>query len=222
VRDEPRTRVNVAGEPQDGTRALILGRLQAALGLLLASYIVFHLWQQWPVLVSRDAWLERARHAALPLALKLALGAVALSYLVVGTLRRASSPAAVQGSPDVGLRRVRLLFWGLAVVFLVVHLRMVHWTPSAASTVLDLHARMTDQVGRPLMLAAHLLGLTSVCALVALGPGRSAVALGLVKEPGLLDAVGGALGAVLLFYGLQLLSLYAIGTPLFPFGLPAS
>lgn len=190
------------------------------LGGVLGAYTVFHLWQQWPALLGRDAWLDRARHAALPTALKLLLLAAVLGHVLLGALRLRAGAHPADDSPTAGMRRVQLFFGGLVLAFLAVHVPFVQWTPGPASTITDVYARLTDQLGRPGMLAAHIVGITAVCSHLGLGLGRAAVSFGLVRDTRLSSYVAGFLAAALLLGWLQVLGWFAIGEPLLPFLLP--
>lgn len=199
-----------------------LARVQAVLGMLFGVYLLFHLWQQWPAVISTDAWLDRARHAALPGVLKVALALVAVGHVLLGALRLRLGPHPADDSFHAGLRRLQLFFGVLVLVFLAVHLPLVRWTPGPASTVLDVHSRLTAKVGTPLTLAVHLVGLAAACAHLALGLGRAATTFGLVRDPRPLYVVGAVLAGILFFQGLQVLAVFAIGEPLIPFLLPTS
>jgi succinate dehydrogenase/fumarate reductase cytochrome b subunit len=205
----------VAEQPRPTAKGI--ARLHAALGVLLGGYLVFHVWQQWPVVISTDAWLDRARHAALPTAGKLALAAVVIAHVVLGALRLRLGPHPADDSAAAGMRRLQLFFGVLVLVFLAVHLPLVRWTPGPASTVLDVHARLTAQLGTPALLVVHLVGLAAACAHLALGLGRAAVTFGLVRDPRALYVIGAVLATVLFFQGLQVLAQLAIGEPLLPF-----
>lgn len=215
-------RVTVAGQPQHAARSRGLARAHAALGALLGGYVVFHAWQQWPAVIGRDAWLERAQHAALPGALKVVLGAALVAHVVLGALRLRAGAHPADASATAGLRRLQLFFGAIVLVFLAVHVPLVRWTPGPASTVLDVYTRLSDRLGQPAPLAVHLIGVTAVCAHLALGLARGAVSLGLAKSPRLGFYLGGALAGLLLFQLLQVLAVYAIGEPLVPALAPTS
>jgi len=212
----------VAGESTQTARVSRLGRYHAALGIVLGGYVVFHAWQQWPAVVSRDAWLERAQHAGLPSALKIVLALALLAHLLLGALRLRAGAHPADESIAAGLRRVQLFFGAIVLLFLAVHVPLVQWTPSPASTVLDVYARLTEQLGLPAMLAVHLVGTTAVCAHLALGLSRAAVTFGVAKSPRAWVYVAGVLAAGVLFCFLQVLACYAIGEPLVPFGVPTA
>jgi succinate dehydrogenase/fumarate reductase cytochrome b subunit len=210
----------VADEAQKVTRAEKLGRYHGALGAVLGVYVVFHLWQQWPALVSRDAWLDRARSAGLPSALKLLLLLVFLGHMLLGAQRLRTGTHPADTSPTAGLRRAQLFFGALTLFFLAVHVPLVQWTEGPASTVLDAYARLTDQLGRPGTLAAYLVGITAVCMHLGLGLSRAALTFRLAKDTSWTVYVAGALAAMVLFGWLQVLAWYAIGEPLLPFFVP--
>ena len=210
----------MARAPQ--SNAVRLGLYDAVLGSMLGGYVVFHAWQQWPAVISRDAWLERAQHAALPYALKLLVYAAIVGHMLLGVVRLRLGAHPADDSGAAGLRRVQLFFGALVLVFLAIHIPMVRWTPGPASTVLDVYARLTEQVGRPPMLAAYLIGTTAVCAHLGLGLSRAAVSLGIAKSPSGLLYLTGLLAGVVLLCFLQVLACYAIGEPLLPFGVPTS
>jgi succinate dehydrogenase/fumarate reductase cytochrome b subunit len=209
----------VAGASQE-QRARTLGRFHGALGALLGLYTVFHLWQQWPALLGRDAWLERARHAGLPGTLKALLIAVLLGHVLLGAIRLKAGAHPADETRAAGLRRLQLFLGALVLLFLAVHVPLVHWTPGPASTITDVYARLTAQLGRPGMLAVHLVGVTAVCAHLGLGLSRAVVTFGAPKSSRINGYVAGALAAVVLFGWLQVLAWYAIGAPFMPFGLP--
>lgn len=210
----------MAGEAQQATRASKLGRYHGALGSLLGVYVVFHLWQQWPALLSREAWLERARSAGLPSALKLLLLLVFVGHMVLGAQRLRTGTHPADATPTAGLRRLQLFFGALTLLFLAIHVPLVQWTEGPAATVLEVYARLTDQLGRPGMLAAHLVGITAVCGHLGLGLSRAALTFGLAKGTSWTAYVAGALAGSVLFGWLQVLAWYAIGEPLLPFFLP--
>src|SRR5689334_6904154 len=100
----------VAGESQQTARAKTLGRLHAAGGYALGAYLVFHLWQQWPALLGRGAWLERASHHALPQALKLLLFAIVVGHALLGAVRLKLGRHPADDSSTAGMRRLQLFF----------------------------------------------------------------------------------------------------------------
>lgn len=209
----------LAGEAQH-KRGGKLGRWHAAFGALLGVYTVFHLWQQWPALIGRDAWLERARHAALPGVLKALIVVALLGHMLLGAARLRAGAHPADDRPTAGMRRVQLFFGALVLGFLAVHVPLVQWTPGPSSTVTDVYARLTDQLGRPGMLAVHLVGITAVCGHLGLGLSRAAITAGLAKDTRVVLYVFGLLAGALLFGWLQVLAWYAIGAPLLPFGAP--
>jgi hypothetical protein len=202
------------------TRAEKLGRYHGALGALLGVYVVFHLWQQWPALVGRDAWLDRARATGLPGPIKLLLLLVFVGHMLLGAQRLRTGRHPADASPTAGLRRAQLFFGALTLFFLAIHVPLVQWTEGPASTVLDVYARLTDQLGRPGTLVAHVLGITAVCMHLGLGLSRAALTFRLAKDTSWTVYVAGALAATVLFCWLQVLAFYAIGEPLLPFFLP--
>jgi succinate dehydrogenase/fumarate reductase cytochrome b subunit len=190
------------------------------LGGLLGVYTVFHLWQQWPALLGRDAWLERAQVAGLPGALKGLLVAVALGHVLLGAIRLRAGVHPADETRAAGLRRLQLFLGALVLMFLAVHVPLVQWSPGPASAITDVYARLTDQLGRPSMFAVHLVGVTAVCAHLGLGLSRAMVTFGAAKDTRAFGYVAGGLAALVLFGWLQVLAWYAIGEPFMPFGLP--
>lgn len=210
----------MADPSRHAARARQLGRYHAVLGTVLGSYVVFHAWQQWPVLVSRDAWLERAQHAALPSLLKVVVYGALVAHMVLGALRLRAGAHPADESPSAGLRRLQLFFGTLTLLFLAVHIPLVQWAPSPATTVLDVYAHLLERVGTPGMLALHVVGITAVCAHLGLGLSRAAVSLGIARDAGAAAYPAGLLAAAVLYCFLQILACYAIGEPLLPFGVP--
>lgn len=209
----------MAAAPKE-SRARKLGRYHAVLGAVLGVYTVFHLWQQWPALLGRDAWLDRARDAGLPSALKWLLLAVALGHVLLGATRLRAGAHPADATATAGLRRLQLFLGALVLGFLAVHVPLVQRTPGPASAMTDIYARLTDQLGHPGTLIVHLIGITAVCGHLGLGLSRAAVTFGLAKDLRVSGYVAGLLVAVMLYGWLQLLAWYAIGEPFMPFGLP--
>lgn len=193
-----------------------LSVVQAALGVVFAVYVLFHLWQQWPVLEGREEWVDRARSFGLPLVLKLLVGATIAAHGVLGVLRlRAPHPADAQGGG--ALRRVQVVLGVVTLAFLLVHVTAMQWRPGPASTVRDVYALMWDSFGKPGTLAIYLVGLVATCGHMGLGLGRAASTLAGAQGPSALLAriAAAALAAFVFLCWLQVLASYALGEPLF-------
>ncbi len=182
------------------------------LGAVLAAYVVLHLWQQWPVLEGREAWVDRARDYGLPLAFKLLLGAAFVAHAVLGFMRlRAPHPA--DAERGTALRRVQVVLGIALLVFLLVHVPAMQWSKGPHATVRDVYALMWDSFGRPGVLAIYVVGLVATCGHLGLGLGRAASTFG---GPVLASRIAaGLLAALMLLCWLQVLARLAIGEPLF-------
>jgi succinate dehydrogenase/fumarate reductase cytochrome b subunit len=193
-----------------------LSVVQAALGVVLAAYVLVHLWQQWPVLEGREAWVDRARVFGFPIALKLLVGAAFVAHAVLGVMRlRAPHAADAQGTG--ALRRVQVALGVLTLGFLLVHVPAMQARPGPASTVRDVYALMWDSFGKPGTLAIYLVGLLAVCGHMGLGLGRAASTLAVAQGASaqLARIAAAALAACVFLCWLQVLACYAIGEPLF-------
>lgn len=215
----------------------LLAQCQALLGVLLGLFLLAHLWQQWPVLEGREAWVDRARHSALPLIGKALLVVVVLGHVVLGFLRlrlsrlAAAAPhgEAPQGAAQqteahqteaqqAGLRWAQVALGVIIVAFVAVHWPMVAWSDGPHATVRDVYAKLWTQLGTPGQLALHTLGIGAVCAHLGLGLGRAAVTLGFAHSKGERTAytwLAALVAFVVFVLWLQVLASFALGAPLF-------
>ncbi len=195
-----------------------VARLQSLFGVLLAAWLLAHLWQQWPVLEGREAWVDRARHFALPTIGKALLALTLLGHLVFGALRVASGPHPADAVHGPGIRRVQMALGVILLGFIAAHLPLVHWEPGPHSTVRDVFATLWTQLGQPANLALYTLGIGAACAHVGLGLGRAAVTFDLAhsaRARAVAHWVAAIAAAALFVCFLQVLACFAIGEPLF-------
>jgi succinate dehydrogenase / fumarate reductase cytochrome b subunit len=205
--------------PSDEARSPLWIRLQRAIGLVpLSLFAVFHLWQNWAALESREAWFERARTHALGIGWAVfVLGLLAL-HAVLGLARvrrRRSSPAATSG----GRSRFAALTGVVLSVFLVYH--VVHVWPAASgaahATLADGYGRLWQLLGRPLPLVLYVLGSGALAFHLAHGWARSleehvsAAALRVAVR-----YVAGAAGLALFVLYMQLVGRFALGEAAVP------
>lgn len=199
-----------------------LARLHGLLGVVpLGAYLVFHLWEQWPALDSREAWVDRMRATTsrpweialvlVPLAAHAGLGAWRL-------LRRSRKEAA-STSAARGLARLQVLTGGIAFAFIAYHVAQV-WQPIAGphASARDAYAALWHALGRPLDLVLYLVGISCVCFHFAHGLTRAAASWGLVRDALALRRARFAAGAAgFLLWGatLHLVGHFAIGEGLF-------
>lgn len=199
-----------------------LARLQGVLGVVpLGAYLVFHLWEQWPALDSREGWVDRVRTTTsrpweialvlVPLGLHACLGAW---RFVARTRRDATLTADARG-----LARLQALTGAIAVVFIAYHVAQV-WQPMSSphASTRDAYAVLWHALGRPVDLVLYLVGISCVCFHLALGVTRAAGSWGLVRDAVALRRARFAAGAAaFLLWGaaLHLVGHFAIGEGLF-------
>lgn len=199
-----------------------LARLQGVLGVFpLAAYLVFHLWEQWPALDSREAWVDRVRTTMsppweialvlVPLGLHAGLGAW---RFLTRTRRDATLTADARG-----LARLQALTGAIALAFIAFHVAQV-WQPMSGphAQARDAYAVLWHALGRPADLVIYLVGISCVCFHLAHGLTRLAASWGLVRDPVALRRArlaAGAAGFLLWGASLHLVGHFAIGEGLF-------
>jgi succinate dehydrogenase / fumarate reductase cytochrome b subunit len=199
-----------------------LARVQSALGVFpLGAYLGFHLWEQWPALVSPEAWVDRVRSTTsrgweitlvlVPLVAHAGLGVWRMLRDEIGS-----------DTPDAsarGLRRLQALTGAVTFAFLAYHLVQV-WGPTSPphASARDGYAALWSSLGRPLDLIAYLVGVSCVCFHFAHGLARAAVTWNLVRDAAALRRtrlVAGATGFLLWGAMLHLAGHFALGEGLF-------
>jgi succinate dehydrogenase / fumarate reductase cytochrome b subunit len=196
----------------------MLSRVHSLLGVVpLGTYLLWHVYENWPALHDREAWVDRALHGPsrawaiawvlVPLALHAGLGVV--------RLRRA---AADQLTGPRGLRVLQAATGVLVLAFVVYHVQQV-WVVSEGphADQRASYAVLWRTLGRPLDLTIYLIGITALCFHVAHGLSRAAVTFRLARTPraALHWRYGAsAFGFALWFALLQLLGHFALGEPL--------
>lgn len=199
-----------------------LARLHGLLGVVpLGAYLVFHLWEQWPALDSREAWVDRMRATTsrpweialvlVPLATHVGLGA----WRFLGRSPKEATPT----WDTRGLARLQALAGGIAFAFIAYHVTQV-WQPIAGphASTRDAYATLWRALGRPLDLVLYLVGISCVCFHFAHGLTRAAARWGLVRDALALRRarfVAGAAGFLLWGAMLHLVGHFAIGEGLF-------
>src|ERR1700742_4484552 len=134
----------------------ILVTLQRALGLVLAVFAAFHVWVQWPALVSRDAWLERVREHGIGMGVGCVLVALFALHGVLGVVRVQRARAAGEWSARP---RFQASMGGLLLLFLIHHLSHVWPLPDASdASWLGSYERLWSLLGRPFNLVSYVLG----------------------------------------------------------------
>ncbi|MGD8858701.1 MAG: hypothetical protein PVI30_01725 [Myxococcales bacterium] len=194
----------------------MVARLHSLLGLVpLAAFVVFHLWDLWPVLEGRDAWLATRRDGG-----RLAVAALVIAPLVVhaalGLLRLRTRGSRPQVGGRAGLARVQLGTGLVVLAFLLFHLAQVwggvrgpHRAPGAAA-----YATLWSELGRPGPLLAYLMGVTALSFHLGHGLSRLPGTWGGGANPGgrlVARLVGGVCGFALWLAWLQLLAHFAVG-----------
>lgn len=201
-----------------GARALT--RLHRFLGVWLGGYLVFHLWEQWPALAGREAWLERMRTTtARPWEIALVLVPLA-AHALIGAVRAARGWRSASGAVD-GLGRVQAAAGVVVLLFVGYHLVQV-WAPAAGphAHLLAEYAVLRAEAGRPLDLVIYLVGISCVSFHVGHGLARAAAAAGVARSPRAARTArfaAGVAGFALWLAFLHLLGHFAIGEGLLPF-----
>lgn len=199
--------------------------LQRALGYgPLLVFSVYHLWEQWPALYGRDAWLDRVQRYGLGNTLGAVVIALFAAHAGLGLYRRVrfgGERALPAGDSLLASARARRQFHSVTgitiVLFTMYHLTHVWPRPDGISATLERsHERLWELLGRPVVLTAYVLG----CGALA---GHAAHALALLLEPRLpprawlwLRMFAGLCGVVLFTLYLQLIGQYAAGEPMLP------
>jgi succinate dehydrogenase/fumarate reductase cytochrome b subunit (b558 family) len=200
----------------------MLARVHSLLGAVpLGAFLLFHLYQTWPVLAGREQWVDRALHSPsrfwialwvlVPIALHALLGAIRL---------RRETPNPLTGAR--ALRAIQAATGALVLAFVIYHLLQV-WAEAEGPHASErgAYAALWRSLGQPMELAIYLIGVTAVCFHVAHGLSRTAVTFGLARTPAAVRRCrygAGALGFALWAALLQLLAQFALGEPLIVVG----
>jgi succinate dehydrogenase / fumarate reductase cytochrome b subunit len=196
----------------------MLARVHSLLGVVpLSAYLLWHLYQTWPALVGREAWVDRALNAPSRIwVITLVLLVLAAHGLLgLARVRRGRADALTGGR---ALAAIQAVTGALALGFVLYHVRQVwgegegpHTTPRSA------YAALWRDLGRPLDLAIYVIGITAVSFHLAHGLSRAAVTFRLARTPtGVIRwrFGAGALGFLLWVAFLQLLAQFALGESL--------
>lgn len=209
----------------------MLARLHSLLGLLaLGAFLVQHLLYLWPALDGPGAWV--AAHPTLQSRIGVAVTVLVLmlAHAVLG-VRRMRARADGAARVELGLARLQLVTGIVALLFVAYHvLKMwahvdVDMGPHAAPY--DDYATLWRELGHPLELAIHLVGVTATCFHLGHGLSRAPETWGSVRsgEPArrrlIARLAGGLVGALLWLGYLQVLGHFALGEPLLRMGPPA-
>ncbi len=200
----------------------MLARVQSLLGLVpLAAYLVWHVYRTWPVLESREAWVDRALHGPGRAVIVAVVLAPMAAHGLLGMVRWRRRPAdALTGAP--ALRTLQAVTGAIVLGFTLYHLQQVwavaegpHASPRTA------YAALMRTLGRPVDLSIYLIGITAVCFHLAHGLSRAAVTFRMARTPAAVRGfriAAGALGFFLWAAFLQVFAQFALGEPLIPFG----
>lgn len=190
----------------------------AAIGPL-GLFLLFHLWQNWAALSSREAWLERT------IAIKTLVGLELVFVFCLSLALHAAlgwgkgDPSGAIGPGTAGLQRLQRLT-GLAVLlFLCLHLYQV-WFHEYGGQVLcnGPYDSLRIALGSPLQIALYAAGVSVVYFHFAHGLSRAAVFWGVVSgERQLRTAryLAGVFGVILWALTLHVVGRFAIGQGLF-------
>jgi succinate dehydrogenase / fumarate reductase cytochrome b subunit len=196
----------------------MLARVHSLLGVVpLSAYLFWHLYQTWPALAGREAWVDRALNAPSRVWVIACVLLLLAAHGVLGLARMRRGPA----EPLTGgraLRAIQAATGALVLGFVLYHVRQVwgegegpHQTPRAA------YAALWRNLGRPLDLAIYVIGITAVSFHLAHGLSRAAVTFRLARTERAVTRWrfgAGALGFLLWVAFLQLLAQFALGESL--------
>lgn len=194
-------------------------RVQSLLGLVpLSAYLALHVFDHWPAVRNREVWVDHAvRH--LPRTWLACLALLALSaHAALGWMRMRREPS--DGAHQRGMRLVQGVTGGLVLAFILYHGSQM-WAIDAGPhmSMRDTYAALWQTAGRPLNLAVYLFGISATCFHFGHGLSRAGATWGLATTP---RAVlwwrmgAGALGLLLWWMLLELLSHFALGASLIP------
>lgn len=207
---------------------MLLGRLQSLIGVVpLGTYLIWHLYDHWPAVHGRDAWLLRAVHQPSHSGPLVVLSTAVALHVALAVLhaRRAGAGLAVGTATDIQelpkLRRVQWVTGLMVMAFTVYHVAQV-WSAGGGphTSVHDVYDALWRQAGRPLVLIVYLFGITAAWFHLAHGLSRLPFTFGLRVSPGrVLGArlIAGALGLALWGMMLHLFAHFALGGPLIAF-----
>jgi succinate dehydrogenase hydrophobic anchor subunit len=192
--------------------------------LPLALFALFHAWEQWPLLHSRAAWLDRVQAHALTLSLAIGVLVLVLASALWSLTRVLRSLRSESNELDArGRQSFQLITFALFALFLIYHLAQV-WPPPNAltSTWVDSYQRLWQRLGQPLPLTVYVVGCAALAFHLANGVSlalESSVPSRLRK---LLRYGLAGVGTVLFVLYLQLVGRFALGEPVIPIATQAS
>ncbi len=187
------------------------------LGVLpLAAFAAFHLWQQWPALDSRAAWVERASTWQLAWPLGALVLAVMAAHAWLGLRAARSERALAAPHALAGFQRATGL---LVLGFLLYHLSQV-WPPARGphASVGDSYDVLWSALGTPAALVAYVLGVSALAFHLATGLARFAERRWPRISRTVVRYCAGALGLLLWLGYLQVVGRFAIGEEMLPMG----
>jgi len=199
----------------------MLARVHSLLGVVpLAAYLCLHVYDNWPALQGREAWLDRALHVPgrawiAPLVLL-----PMLVHALLGLRRMRTSSGGQSWRAAQWDTRLQAITGLLVVAFVALHVGQV-WGVSdgAHSSPRAVYAMLWTSLGQPVLLAAYVLGVSAVCLHLGHGLPRAArtLAPALSQQAWLVLRIGGGLlGLLLWLMFLQLLAYFALGQALLP------
>lgn len=201
----------------------MLARVHALLGVVpLGLFLVYHLKRLWPVVGSRDAWLDGAgTHPSGRVLVALVLTSLA-AHAVLGGIRswraRSRGPALPQSAHR--LRILQAVTGALVLCFLGYHLRQV-WNPGPAPErgALAVYGVLWRELGRPFDVGIYVVGISAVAFHFGHGLSRVPDTLGLTRSVRAVfwsRLMAGALAFALWAALLQVLARFALGEPVLP------
>ena len=198
----------------------MLTRAQSLLGLVpLTAFLCVHLFDHWPALRGREAWVDANLHDSprawlvalvlLPLAVHAALGVMRL-------VRERPIDDPLLG--PASLRWLQAVTGVLGLCFVVFHVGTLWALPQGVhGSARDAYALLWHTAGRPLDIGVYVVGMAALCMHVAHGWTRAAVTFGAVRSARELRfwrLGAGLCGFILLFLLLQVFAHFAVGQPL--------
>jgi succinate dehydrogenase/fumarate reductase cytochrome b subunit len=203
----------------------MLARLHSFLGVVLSVYLLVHVYEHWPALQGREAWVTRALHSlsyglALGLVLPLLVAHAALGWLRFWGLGPSAGPTTrAAGANERGLLRLQAASGALVFMFVAYHVASF-WSLERGpnSDERAPYALLWRTLGEPFVLALYLAGSAATCFHMAHGLLRLFLALGFGRSARALLALrllAGAFGFLVFGLLLDLIGHFALGAPVF-------
>jgi succinate dehydrogenase hydrophobic anchor subunit len=187
---------------------------------LLGGFLLYHLAQLWPMLESREAWVEASVEREGHRMLTGWVLVVLVVHGVLGAMRMARVKGAELSRDERAMRLIQAISGVLIAVFVVYHVAHLWGLDEPPhGSVRATYDTLWSSLGRPLQMGVYLLGVSLACFHFAHGLSR--VGLGWSAAPPsnarrlVVRVLAGAFGFGLWALWLQVLAHFVIGQRLF-------